>query len=96
MKKILEELYHHQDLSTHDGPAFEIDMNGDDESRGPTLENEIQFREGGWTAWCQVIAGNLLNMLAWGLPASFGVYQLYYTEEKGFSSSQASWVGSVK
>ncbi|KAH8774534.1 major facilitator superfamily transporter [Diaporthe sp. PMI_573] len=60
----------------------------------PIPENEIQYPEGGWTAWSQVIAGNLLNMLAWGLPASFGVYQLYYTEQRGLSSPQASWIGS--
>lgn len=97
MIKIQEELYHvHQDLSTHDSSTLQIDIDGNYELHGPILENEIQYPEGGWTAWSQVIAGNMLNMLAWGLPASFGVYQLYYTEQEGLSSPQASWIGSAQ
>ncbi|KKY34690.1 putative mfs monocarboxylate transporter [Diaporthe ampelina] len=76
--------------------TFENDVDGTNDIRDPILEDEIQFPEGGWTAWSQVVAGNMLNMLAWGLPASFGVYQLYYTEQIGLSSSQASWIGSIQ
>lgn len=83
-------------LTVHDHSAFENDVDGTNDIRGPILEDEIQFPEGGWTAWSQVVAGNMLNMLAWGLPASFGVYQLYYTEQIGLSSPQASWIGSIQ
>lgn len=79
-----------------DHAALENDVDGAEEMHGPVFADEIQFPEGGWTAWSQVIAGNMLNMLAWGLPASFGVYQLYYTEQLGLSSSQASWIGSMQ
>lgn len=80
----------------HDHLTLENAIDGDDETRAPISEDEIQYPEGGWTAWSQVVAGNMLNMLAWGLPASFGVYQLYYTEQTGLSSSQASWIGSAQ
>lgn len=82
--------------SAHDLPRLENAVDGDNEMHAPIFEDEMQYPEGGWTAWSQVIAGNLLNMLAWGLPASFGVYQLYYTEQTGLSSSQASWIGSAQ
>ncbi|KAI7775506.1 mfs monocarboxylate transporter [Diaporthe eres] len=80
----------------HDHLTLENAIDGDDETRAPISEDEIQYPEGGWTAWSQVVAGNMLNMLAWGLPASFGVYQLYYTEQTRLSSSQASWIGSAQ
>lgn len=83
-------------LSVHDISALENTIDRDDEIHARTFNDEIQYPEGGWTAWSQVIAGNMLNMLAWGLPASFGVYQLYYTEKTGLSSSQASWIGSTQ
>lgn len=83
-------------LSIHDISALENTIDRDDEIHAHIFSDEIQYPEGGWTAWSQVIAGNMLNMLAWGLPASFGVYQLYYTEKTGLSSSQASWIGSTQ
>lgn len=88
-------------LVTHRVSAYSLTpledaIDGNHEMHAPVFEDEIQFPEGGWTAWSQVIAGNTLNMLAWGLPASFGVYQLYYTEQTGLSSSQASWIGSAQ
>ena len=52
--------------------------------------------DGGLRAWLQVLAGHLINALTWGSPASFGVYQLYYTETLGLPPSQISWVGSVQ
>lgn len=85
--------------AAHNLPPPENAVDGDDGDDGihaPVFEDEVQYPEGGWTAWSQVIAGNMLNMLAWGLPASFGVYQLYYTEQAGLSSSQASWIGSAQ
>lgn len=99
VKQILQTLSHEhylQKLSIQDLPTLELATDDDNEVHDPILGDEIQYSEGGWTAWSQVIAGNLLNMLAWGLPASFGVYQLYYTERTGLSSPQASWIGSAQ
>ncbi|KAK0752288.1 major facilitator superfamily domain-containing protein, partial [Schizothecium vesticola] len=52
--------------------------------------------DGGLLAWSQVLAGCLVNMLAWGLPATFGVYQLYYRDTLGLPESQVSWIGSLQ
>ncbi|KAM0204336.1 hypothetical protein ACHAPA_007739 [Fusarium lateritium] len=52
--------------------------------------------DGGFTAWSQVVAVIFINCLAWGYPASFGVYQLYYEESLGLPSSQISWIGSCQ
>lgn len=97
LRDLPENLEHVPDkLTVLDPTALENAVDGDDETQVPVFEDDSQYPEGGWTAWSQVIAGNMLNMLAWGLPASFGVYQLYYTEQTGLSSSQASWVGSAQ
>lgn len=52
--------------------------------------------DGGLVAWSQVVAGLMINCLAWGYPASFGVYQLHYEETLGLPSSQISWIGSCQ
>lgn len=97
MQEVPEKLEHVFDkIIVHGNSPLENATDGDDETGAPIFEDEIQYPEGGWTAWSQVIAGNMLNMLAWGLPASFGVYQLYYTEQTGLSSTQASWIGSAQ
>jgi Major Facilitator Superfamily. len=51
---------------------------------------------GGLLAWSQVLGGILLNMLAWGYPTSFGVYQLYYRDTLKLPESQISWIGSLQ
>ncbi|KAF6815819.1 MFS monocarboxylate transporter [Colletotrichum sojae] len=61
-----------------------------------SAEHDLVYPEGGWTAWSQVLAGNMLNALAWGYPATFGVYQLYYTEKLRLPSAQISWIGSIQ
>ncbi|TDZ51605.1 Aspyridones efflux protein apdF [Colletotrichum trifolii] len=61
-----------------------------------SAEYDLVYPEGGWTAWSQVLAGNMLNALAWGYPATFGVYQLYYTEKLQLPSAQISWIGSIQ
>ncbi|KAK1538636.1 major facilitator superfamily transporter [Colletotrichum paranaense] len=61
-----------------------------------SAEHDLVYPEGGWTAWSQVLAGNMLNALAWGYPATFGVYQLHYTETLRLPASQVSWIGSVQ
>lgn len=52
--------------------------------------------DGGLRAWSQVLAGHLINCLTWGFAASFGVYQLHYTETLGLPPSQISWIGSIQ
>lgn len=97
MQEVPEKLDYVSDkIIVHDHSTLGNAVDGDGETHAPIFEDEVQYPEEGWTAWSQVIAGNMLNMLAWGLPASFGVYQLYYTERTGLSSSQASWIGSAQ
>ncbi|KAF4973599.1 hypothetical protein FZEAL_9277 [Fusarium zealandicum] len=52
--------------------------------------------DGGFRAWSQVFAALLISCLAWGYPATFGVYQLHYEETLGLPSSQISWIGSCQ
>ncbi|MCJ1474137.1 hypothetical protein MMC13_002795 [Lambiella insularis] len=52
--------------------------------------------DGGLRAWTQLLVGHLINTLTWGYVASFGVYQLYYTEVLLLPPSQISWIGSVQ
>ncbi|KAF4541595.1 MFS monocarboxylate transporter [Lasiodiplodia theobromae] len=59
-------------------------------------EYDTEYPDGGSKAWLQVLSGNLCNALSWGLPASFGVFQLYYTETMHLPSSQVSWIGSIQ
>ena len=66
----------------------------------PTLPHETfdpgPPPDGGLRAWLQVLAGHLINALTWGLSASFGVYQLHYTESLHLPPSQISWIGSMQ
>ncbi|KPM36999.1 hypothetical protein AK830_g9562 [Neonectria ditissima] len=64
----------------------------------PPVPDDDTFNppDGGFVAWSQVFAGLLINSLAWGYPASFGVYQLYYEESLHLPSSQISWIGSAQ
>ncbi|KAI5924829.1 major facilitator superfamily domain-containing protein [Camillea tinctor] len=67
---------------------------------GPNLPNEDtdadDYPDGGSKAWLQVFACHLVNTMACGYGAAFGIYQLYYTETLGLPSSQISWIGSVQ
>lgn len=54
------------------------------------------YPEGGLTAWLQVFAVHLMSSLAWGYPATFGVYQTHYTETMNLPRSQISWIGSIQ
>lgn len=46
--------------------------------------------------WYQVIVGFFVNFMTWGMPNAYGVFQLYYSQTTGWSSSQISWVGSIQ
>lgn len=62
----------------------------------PPEEEEFQPPDGGLLAWSQVLAGIFINMLAWGYPSTFGVYQLYYRDTLGLPEAQISWIGSLQ
>ncbi|KAK1831625.1 hypothetical protein QBC39DRAFT_407739 [Podospora conica] len=70
----------------------------DEEPARPSSLSPSEFvpPDGGLLAWSQVLAGCLVNMLAWGLPSTFGVYQLYYRDTLGLPESQVSWIGSLQ
>lgn len=61
-----------------------------------TADDEIEYPDGGLTAWLQVLAGHLANAIACGYPATFGIFQLYYTATLGLPAAQVSWIGSVQ
>lgn len=67
-----------------------------EEEEALTDDAKFQPPDGGLVAWTQVLAGILLNMMAWGYPATFGVFQLYYHDTLGLPEAQISWIGSVQ
>lgn len=60
------------------------------------VESAFKPPDGGLVAWTQVLAGNLVNCISWGYPATFGVYQLYYKDSLQLPQAQISWIGSVQ
>jgi MFS transporter, MCT family, solute carrier family 16 (monocarboxylic acid transporters), member 3 len=59
-------------------------------------DGSYEYPEGGSTAWLQVLASHLINSMAWGYPATYGVYQLHYTQTMGLPAAQISWIGSIQ
>ncbi|KAH8677820.1 major facilitator superfamily domain-containing protein [Xylariales sp. PMI_506] len=56
----------------------------------------IEYPDGGRDAWLQILAGAIAQALAWGSPAAFGIYQLYYTGTMGLENSKVAWIGSIQ
>lgn len=53
--------------------------------------------DGGLQAWMQVIAGNLVSVITWGLISSYGVFQTFYQTYLNTSSdSDISWIGTLQ
>ncbi|KAF2685203.1 MFS general substrate transporter [Lentithecium fluviatile CBS 122367] len=52
--------------------------------------------DGGVKAWTQACMGHLVILNTWGMVATFGVFQTYYTTELGFEPSAVSWIGSMQ
>ncbi|KAL2160625.1 hypothetical protein VTH06DRAFT_1313 [Thermothelomyces fergusii] len=82
-------------------PAPAHDENGSVTQKGeevatPLPEKDFQPPDGGLAAWTQVLACTLINMVAWGYPAAFGVFQLYYRDALELPESQISWIGSLQ
>ncbi|KAK7935672.1 major facilitator superfamily domain-containing protein [Apiospora marii] len=57
---------------------------------------EDEAPDGGWMAWRQVIAGHFINAISCGYSATFGIYQLYYTETLNLPAAQIAWIGSFQ
>lgn len=66
-----------------------------DDHAGPP-KGEFVPPDGGLVAWSQVVAGHFVNWMSWGLPSTFGVYQLYYRDTLHLPQSQISWIGSIQ
>ncbi len=66
------------------------------EDEETTREDEFTPPDGGLLAWSQVFVCLLTNMMSWGYPATFGVYQLYYKQSLQLPEAQISWIGSVQ
>lgn len=64
--------------------------------RAPPTADPGPPPDGGTTAWLQVLAGHLMCFVTWGLITSFGVFQSYYEEILGVSSSTVSWIGTIQ
>ncbi|KAK0670792.1 putative monocarboxylate transporter [Cercophora samala] len=85
-------------LATHDA----ADLSDSTDLHSPTIPPDDEVEEdfippdGGLAAWSQVFAACLINMLAWGYPAAFGVYQLYYRDTLQLPEAQVSWIGSLQ
>ncbi|KAL1840219.1 hypothetical protein VTJ49DRAFT_702 [Mycothermus thermophilus] len=62
----------------------------------PPSDDDFTPPDGGPAAWSQVLAGILVNMMAWGLPTTFGVFQLYYRDTLRLPESQIAWIGSLQ
>ncbi|CCC11239.1 unnamed protein product [Sordaria macrospora k-hell] len=65
-------------------------------SNTEVIEDQPDFPDGGPWAWAQVLVAFLVHMVAWGYPATFGVYQLHYVDTLGLPSSPVSWIGSTQ
>lgn len=67
-----------------------------EEIADPLPERDFQPPDGGLVAWSQVLAGVLINMMAWGYPSTFGVFQLYYRDTLKLPEAQIAWIGSLQ
>ncbi|KAL6704491.1 hypothetical protein ACN47E_008120 [Coniothyrium glycines] len=52
--------------------------------------------DGGVKAWTQACMGHLVVFNTWGMIATFGVFQQYYTLDLGLEPSAVSWIGSLQ
>jgi MFS family permease len=80
-------------------PSQQVDdvlTSGGEDAAPQPGQLEFQPPDGGLLAWSQVLAGVLINMMAWGYPSTFGVYQLYYRDTLKLPEAQISWIGSLQ
>ncbi|KAI1323897.1 MFS general substrate transporter [Xylariaceae sp. FL0255] len=61
-----------------------------------TEKDEDVPPDGGFAAWCQVVAALLTSTISWGTPTAFGVFELYYVETLKLPDWEVAWIGSVQ
>ena len=69
---------------------------GGEDAAPEAEDDEFEYPDGGFAAWSQVLAGVFINMMAWGYPSTFGVYQLHYRDTLKLPEAQISWIGSLQ
>lgn len=52
--------------------------------------------DGGARAWTQACMAHLVILNTWGMVATFGVFQSYYTLSLNLEPSAVSWIGSIQ
>lgn len=52
--------------------------------------------DGGARAWSQAFMGHFVIFNTWGMIATFGVFQQYYTSALHLEPSAVSWIGSMQ
>ena len=52
--------------------------------------------DGGTKAWIQALSGHRVVSHTWGMIATFGVFQQYYTQKLKLEPSAVSWIGSFQ
>ncbi|KAI1101959.1 MFS general substrate transporter [Jackrogersella minutella] len=89
--------HHHAVTVTSLAPSQETIHTSDETgSPGTSILEDDDYPDGGAVAWRQVIACHFINTMACGYGATFGIYQLYYTESLKLPAAQISWIGSVQ
>ncbi|KAM7199219.1 MFS general substrate transporter [Naviculisporaceae sp. PSN 640] len=73
-----------------------LNERGQSQSSLHPQEDDFVPPDGGLIAWSQVLSCLLVNMLAWGYPQTFGVYQLHYKTTLNLPAAQISWIGSLQ
>lgn len=78
--------------------AHQLQNVSSSDGEGPGIPNGTEFDvpDGGLVAWTQVLVSLLVNMLSFGYPSAFGVFQLYYRDSLRLPEAQISWIGSVQ
>ncbi|ROW07566.1 hypothetical protein VPNG_06788 [Cytospora leucostoma] len=99
--KDLEKALHKVDANGNTTPAaLDVTVREIPECPTPNTLKEPEIDpgppDGGLAAWLQVFNNVLINCMAWGYPAAFGVFELYYTETLKLDSSEVSWIGSFQ
>ena len=61
------------------------------------VDSSIDFPDGGWVAWRNVIAGCLAFFIVFGIPNTFGVFATYYETElfPNVNPSSIQWIGGL-
>ncbi|KAL1798510.1 hypothetical protein ACET3X_002547 [Alternaria dauci] len=92
-------------LSPHEQAGVVLEPSGTERQESRSLGNprlpdighaQDDIPDGGLSAWTQVIMGHLVIFNCWGYITSFGLFQQYYVEQLGRSSSDIAWIGGMQ